>query len=142
MADSFDSGAGARRQFFDRFDPPRPDADVLSRDLVDLLGARRPYPVNLPGVLSWGLPGMAGISPGSESDRERVAQQIAAVIRRFEPRLANVKVTPTEEGLDFSFVLEANLVGARRENVRLRIQAPRRGGGLSAEVARVSRADA
>lgn len=140
MADFLESGATARKQFYDRFDAPQPGADVLPRDLADLLGSRRPYPVNLPGILSWGLTGMAGISPGSEGDRERVAQHIAATIRRFEPRLANVKVTPHEDSLDFAFVLEADLLDGSGEDVRLRIQTPRRGGGLSADVARDSRA--
>ena len=141
MADYLENTTSVPGQFFDRFDPPRgpADADILSRDLADLLGSRRPYPVNLPGILSWGLPGMAGISPGSDSDREQVAEQIASAIRRFEPRLANVKVTPSNDSVDFAFVMEAAVVGRRGGNVRRQIQAPRRGGGLSADVARVAR---
>ena len=142
MADFLDDGAQVRRQLFDRFDPPRRvDEDVLARDLADLLGARRAYPTNLPGILNWGLPGMAGITPGSDSDREYVAEQIATVIRRFEPRLANVRVSPVQDTVEFAFVLEADVLGAREGGVRLQIVAPRRGGALSADVTRVSRSD-
>ncbi len=122
-----------RAQLFDRFEGRGGSAaDRLSADLADLLGSRRPYSVNLPGILSWGLPGMGGISPGSDSDREQVAEYIADAIRRFEPRLANVVVTPEGEGTDFAFLLEAQIVG--RGGVRLLVNAPRRGGGLSADV--------
>lgn len=136
MARSVVPEVGLRSQLFDRFEGRGGSgADRLSADLADLLGSRRAYPRNLPGILSWGLPGMAGISPGSDSDRERVAEYIAGAIRRFEPRLANVVVTPAGEGVDFSFVLEAQLADRGGEGVRLRVLAPRRGGGLSADVA-------
>lgn len=144
MSDYFESGApGANvpAQLFDRFEnSPRRDPDMLSRDLADLLGARRSFPGDLPGILGWGLPGMAGFAPGSDSDRERVAGHIQTAIRRYEPRLANVRVTPAEDSGEFAFVMEANLAN-RPEGVRVRIVAPRRGGALGADVTWASRAE-
>ena len=81
---------------------------------------------------------MAGITPGSQTDREQVAEQIAAAIGRFEPRLKNVVVSPVEDVEDFAFVLEAEVVGQAAEGVRLRILAPHRGGCLSADVRRTA----
>ena len=139
MADFVEEGTRVQSQLFDRFESARPaDTETLSRDLADLVGARRAFGVNLPGILGWGLPGMAGIAPSSESDRERVAEDIQNVIQRFEPRLRNVRVEPREGKESFSFTLSAMLAGHEEMgDVRLRIVAPRRGGGLSADVSLV-----
>ncbi|MYE22974.1 MAG: hypothetical protein F4Y01_03370 [Gammaproteobacteria bacterium] len=138
MARLVDESVRLRPQLLDRFESARvSNGEMLSRDLADLIGARRPFRMALPGILGWGLPGMAGISPGSDTDRQQVADQIQSAIRRFEPRLDDVKVTPVDNTLEFSFVLEAQLAG-HPDGVRLRILAPRRGGGLSADVAVVS----
>ncbi|MXY52865.1 MAG: hypothetical protein F4Y86_10135 [Gammaproteobacteria bacterium] len=135
MADFFEDGTAVQSQLFDRFESARPaDVDTLSRDLADLLGARRAFGVDLPGILGWGLPGMAGITPGSETDRQQVAGYIATAIERYEPRLRNVRVEPLEGSQEFSFTLSAEVAGHAEDAVRLRIVAPRRGGGLSADV--------
>lgn len=138
MARLVDESVRLRPQLLDRFESSgASNGEMLSRDLADLIGARRPFRGALPGILGWGLPGMAGISPGSDTDREQVAEQIQTAIRRFEPRLSDVRVTPADNTLEFTFVLEARLAG-HPDGVRLRILAPRRGGGLSADVAVVS----
>ncbi len=137
MADFVEEGTGVPSQLFDRFESGRPtDTDTLSRDLADLLGSRRAFGMDLPGILGWGLPGMAGISAGSDTNRQRVAEYITNAIRRFEPRLRNVEVAPREGTEEFAFTLSAGVAG-QSEAVRLRILAPRRGGGLSADVALV-----
>lgn len=71
------------------------------RDLTNLLSTRRPTETTagidgLPeverSVLNYGLPDLGNINPSDKSDQERVAAQIAAAIRDFEPRLTDVKV--------------------------------------------------
>ena len=120
---------------FDRFESSRPaDLQSLARDIADILGARRATPGPAPGILGWGLPGIAGLSPASEDHRQRMASVIAAAINRFEPRLAGVRVAPESGGGDFSFTVSANLVLEGDRAVALRILAPRRGGALGADV--------
>lgn len=125
---------------FDRFEHGR-NATLadLARDLADLLGARRAVRGNAPGVLSWGLEGIGDFVPTSEEDRQRVADQIARLVERFEPRLDRVTVTPIEAEGEFRFNLEAELVHRAGGSIRLRILAPRRGGALGAEVHMVGR---
>lgn len=136
MAELLEDEVRVPAQLFDRFESRRRHADAngLARDIADLIGARRAFEQELPGILGWGLPGMAGITPGSETDREQVARHIQAAIRRFEPRLTNVEVRPVDGVEEFAFTLEAGVVGQEEEGLRLRILAPRRGGGLSADV--------
>lgn len=120
---------------FDRFESPRAATlGHLARDVADILGARRIFRGALPGVLGWGLPDMSGFTPTSEKDREAIAEMIAAAIERFEPRLENVRVTPMEQSVDFTFTLEADLVQMNDESVTLRILSPRRGGALGADI--------
>lgn len=136
MADFIEDGTRVPSQLFDRFESgSSADTDTLSRDLADLLGARRPFGFDMPGILGWGLPGMAGIVPGSDTDRQQVADHIATAIRRFEPRLRDVVVEPQEGKGEFAFTLSARVAGRTEDGVMLRILAPRRGGGLSADVA-------
>lgn len=122
-------------QLLDRFESDRgADWNTLARDLADLLGARRAFAGRVPGVLGWGLPGMGGLVPNSEGDRERVATMIGTAIRRFEHRLTDVTVKPVEGTTDFTFELQARLRNADIGLVTLRILSPRRGGALSADV--------
>jgi len=128
-------GIAIHTPLFDRFERGRSvGLPELARDLADILGARRAIPGNVPGVLAWGLQSIGDFSPSSEEDRERLADQIARAVERFEPRLADVSVTPVEHGGEFRFNLEADLVNRAGGTVRLRILAPRRGGALGADV--------
>lgn len=128
-------GLGLPTPLFDRFERPgRSHVRDLTRDLADILGSRRAVPGQVPGVLAWGLEGIGTYSPSSEDDRRRLANQIARLIERFEPRLENVVVTPVESSTEFRFTLEASLVHQGGGGVRLRILTPRRGGTLGAEV--------
>ncbi len=120
---------------FDRFESNRPTGLAgLARDIADILGARRTLPGRVPGVLGWGLPGMAGLAPNSEKDRQEVALLIEKVIERFEPRLTDVRVTPIPGTVDFAFNLEARLEQLEDDGVLLRIMSPRPGGALGADV--------
>ena len=120
---------------FDRFQSSRrAGLASLARDIADILGARRAVPGLAPGVLGWGLPGTGGYSPGSPDDRERLAAMIANAITRFEPRLTNVKVAPNEVEGEFSFSVSASLIQEEGAPITLRVLAPRRGGGLGADV--------
>lgn len=121
---------------FDRFESDAtPTPESLARDIADILGGRRIFNFRAPGVLGWGLPPMTGMSPNSERDRQRTADLIADQIRRFEPRLVDIKVIPAPESLEFAFQLEARLLESEDESITIRILSPRRGGGLGAEVA-------
>lgn len=120
---------------FDRFSPDGNDGlDALARDIADIIGARRALPGRTVGVLNWGLPGMIGMSPSSDADRNQIAAQIRDALNQFEPRLEVVNVTPIEDTADFAFTLEAYLVASDDESLKLRILSPRRGGGLGADV--------
>lgn len=130
-----------KKQLFDRFESNK---DVtfknLADDIADILGARRAIEGNLPGVLSWGLPGFSGISPQVESDRKDVAGYMRDAIHAFEPRLENVEVIPVAGSNDFSFELKGDVLQSDDDSVTLRIITPRRGGGLGAEVAVIGKA--
>lgn len=128
-------GVSLLTPLFDRFESDRAaTADDLARDLADILGARRSLMGRVPGVLGWGLPGLSGLAPNSDKDREEVASIITATINRFEPRLEHVRVTPVPGSFEFRFILEAELVQANDESVTLRILSPRRGGALGADI--------
>lgn len=115
----------------------------LTRELTDILGARRAISGRVPGVLAWGLEGIGSFSPASEEDQRKLANQITRLIERFEPRLENVVVTPVANNTEFRFVLDASLVRQGGGSVRLRILTPRRGGQLGADVQMVgARGDA
>ena len=122
-------GIALHTPLFDRFTGPgRSGLGDLTRDLADILGARRAIPGRLPGVLSWGLDGIGDFSPSSDEDRHRLADQIARLIDMFEPRMENVVVTPLSHDTEFRFTVEASLVRRGGGAVRLRILTPRRGG--------------
>ena len=107
----------------------------VARDLADLLGARKVFSFDVPGVLGYGLPSVSGMAPGSHSDRARVAGMVARVIERFEPRLDQVRVESDGNMSDFTYRVDAVLVQPdEARSVRFRVLSPRRGGGLSAEV--------
>ena len=131
-------GLALQTPLFDRFERPgRSHLGDLTRDLADILGARRAIPGQVPGVLAWGLEGIGNFSPSSEEDQQRLANQIARTIERFEPRLENVVVTPIAHDTEFRFTVDASLVRRGGGSVRLRILTPRRGGGLGADVSMV-----
>ncbi len=124
-----------RTLVFDRFESDRESGPAeLARDLADLLGARRTHERSLPGILNWGLPGAAGMTPASSADCERIAGWIRDAIRRHEPRLEHVRVTPTEDTSGFAFYIEAHAGETGSGSVRLRVLSPRIGGGLGSEV--------
>ena len=121
---------------FDRFESNRESGlEELTRDVADILGARRALEGDLPGVLSWGLPDLSRLSPASSRDCERIAEYIAQAIECFEPRLQRVKVTTMEDAGEFMFRIDARLVVPESEPITLRILCPRLGGGAGAEVA-------
>ena len=112
---------------------------ALVRDVTDLLGARRLHAGARSGLMAWGLSNAVGRAPSSAADREEIANQIADQLRRFEPRLLNVRVTPLDVDGEFAFGIEGQVVSEEEEDDRLmlRVIAPRRGGGLGAEVLQV-----
>ena len=125
-----------RKQLFDRFEADGDgDFSHLAYDIGDILGARRAILDDLPGVLSWGLPGLSALSPQSDRDRKKVVKLMEDALMKFEPRLEDVEILHTGESSDFVFHMKANLVGSDDESIRLRILTPRRGGGMGAEVA-------
>ena len=107
---------------------------ALLRDVTDLLGARRLHTGAVSGLMAWGLSNTVGLAPSSAADRDEIASQIADQLRRFEPRLQNVRVMPVHDAGEFAFVIQAHVVGEEDERLVLRVIAPRRGGGLGADV--------
>jgi type VI secretion system protein ImpF len=64
-----------------------------------LLNTRRCLPMSLEGletlessVVAYGLPDISGLRAGSTKDRERLENILEDAIRKFEPRLEDVKV--------------------------------------------------
>lgn len=124
-----------RETLFDRFHQrAKPGIESLAHDIADVLGARRAFAQRMEGVLDWGLPGTAGLAPQVESHRQLVANEIAAALMKFEPRLEALAVTPIPDSNDFAFRLEGHLLDEADESLTLRILSPRRGGGLGADV--------
>jgi len=85
----------------------------LRRDLEHLLNTRARNLVwdtarlkDLEGSLAdYGLPDFTAVGLASDDDRQKFCRQLEDVIRRHEPRLANVRVVPATdaESLDRSF---------------------------------------
>ena len=120
---------------FSRFESDRAAGfDELARDIADILGARCAFPYPMPGVLGWGLSGLSGLAPSSEKSRQTVAALIETTIKRFEPRLKEVQVTPVSGTADFTFMVDAALERENGETVKLHILSPHRGGSLGASV--------
>ncbi len=97
--------------------------DYVCRDLAALLNSNSlevsidlaAFPQVRQSVLNYGMPSLAGRTARSV-DPQQTAAQIEAVIRRFEPRLSRVKVTPElkeggSEALVLAFRIEAELWG-------------------------------
>ena len=74
--------------------------DQVRRDLEWLLNSRRP-PVDLPpgmtrlgkSLMSYGLPDFTSMNLADPSEADRLLRVLEAVIRDFEPRLTNVRIT-------------------------------------------------
>jgi type VI secretion system protein ImpF len=97
--------------------------EYVCRDLAALLNCASldavvdltAYPQVQASVVNFGMPSLAGRSARS-ADPQQIAAAIGATIRRFEPRLSAVRVTPEmgEEGNEthvLSFRIEAQLWG-------------------------------
>lgn len=120
---------------FDRFDSGDASTiDNLLRDITDLLGARRSGPRGAPGVIAYGLPSMTGLSPRIERDRLKIASVIESAVRQYEPRMDSIQVSPIEGEDGFVFKLEGSLITEEDSSVTLRVLAPRKGGGLGADI--------
>jgi type VI secretion system protein ImpF len=96
--------------------------ECVHRDLGWLLNAinleatddLEPYPQVVGSVVNFGMPSFAGLSASSINGADAAAR-IAAAIRRFEPRLSRVQVTPetgkVEDEFKIRFRIEAELWG-------------------------------
>jgi type VI secretion system protein ImpF len=93
--------------------------DSVRANLVALLNARRPL-VELPAgpnhlqrsVLAYGLPDFTHFGMETADERELLRSAIEAAIRRFEPRLSRVVVSPPEidpNGRSLRFQVDAVL---------------------------------
>ncbi|MCX7373576.1 MAG: type VI secretion system baseplate subunit TssE [Alphaproteobacteria bacterium] len=76
---------------------------AVRRDLEALLNARRrrwPLPATAPelasSILAYGIPDATSGSYALPEKREELAREVERVIRRFEPRLTQVRVTMRE----------------------------------------------
>lgn len=85
--------------------PSRPRVSVLhariARDLETLMNTRSslaqhplldPYPLARDSILGYGLPDFTGCSPGHPLERGRLQAALIQALRRFEPRLSQVRV--------------------------------------------------
>lgn len=75
---------------------------AVRRDLVALLNSRQTYqgacddyPECMDSLLTFGLPDLPSLEAYTEGQRTAIASRIESVIRRFEPRLSEVRVLPT-----------------------------------------------
>jgi len=97
--------------------------DYVCRDVAALLNCANleavtdlgAYPEVQSSVLNFGMPSLAGRAARS-ADPQQIAAAIAAAIRRFEPRLSGIRVTPEmgQEGNEthvLAFRVEALLWG-------------------------------
>ena len=96
----------------------------LCRDLRDLLNARRflsdaveRYPEVASSLANYGLPDLQSLEIREDHDLQTLCRSIAETIRRFEPRLEEVRVSPrSTEGVQrpldrrLRFDIEAVLV--------------------------------
>lgn len=95
---------------------------AVRRDLETLLNARRrrvPLPEGLAELavspLGYGIPDPTAGSFTEDDRREALAAEVEAAIRRFEPRLMNIRVTLAKESRDRAEVPDRTL--------RLRVEA-------------------
>lgn len=76
--------------------------EAVRRDLEWLLNTRQPvipideYTQLENSLLSYGFPDVAALSARSVHDRQRLTEAIHTVIDKFEPRIANVRVSMAE----------------------------------------------
>jgi type VI secretion system protein ImpF len=99
----------------------------LRRDLEWLLNTRQPVeiPTSLElqkSVYLYGLPDISSLGLANLSDRERLTHAIELAVARFEPRLANVRVSLTstsgEKAPQLRFAIEGMLrIDPRPEHV-------------------------
>jgi len=77
--------------------------EAVRRDLEWLLNTRQPMEVAEDGtelqnsLYMYGLPDISSMSAKNTRDRQRLTQAIEAAIAKFEPRIANVRVTMADE---------------------------------------------
>jgi type VI secretion system protein ImpF len=92
---------------------------LVLNNLSWVLNARR-YVGELPGgahhlqrsVLGYGLPDFSGMTMETAADREALREAIESAVRRFEPRLSRVRVSPPQVetgGRDLRFQIDAVL---------------------------------
>jgi type VI secretion system protein ImpF len=106
-----------------RFAAARRLRELVSRDLSLLLNASsmetltdlEALPYVRTSVLNFGMPSLTGRMASSVSN-DRLAHILETVIRRFEPRLMRVRVTPEPPGegaeiQEISFLIDAELWG-------------------------------
>lgn len=95
-----DSGGTRWRQGYNL----KQTTDSVRRDLEDLLNTRQPL-IKIPdefvelknSLLNYGLPDFASHDTSTESNRFRLTTVIEEIVRRFEPRLRDVKATLADQ---------------------------------------------
>ncbi len=80
--------------------------DSIRADLEDLLNTRQgklltdcPYPEVKESLLSYGMPDLTSIAGVTSNTDESIGRMVEETIRRFEPRLRNVRATMVEAPL-------------------------------------------
>lgn len=78
--------------------------DSVRRDIGDLLNTRRSivavdpvFKEVLESVHEYGLPDFTGTAPSTKEGRQRLCDEVRDTIRTFEPRLAHVSVSITDD---------------------------------------------
>lgn len=69
---------------------------VIRRDVEALLNTRAPADAD--SVVGYGLPDFTHCSPDSPDDMWRLAAAVRDALRRFEPRLENIRVSADGDG--------------------------------------------
>lgn len=71
--------------------------DEIRFDIQKLLNTRRPYleneGISENGVLGYGISDLSQFRSESESDQVKIAEEVAALLTTYEPRLHAIKIT-------------------------------------------------
>lgn len=94
--------------------------DAVRRDLEWLLNTRQPIVPATDGseledsLYMYGLPDITSLSVANIRDRQRLAQAIQAAVMKFEPRIANPRVSLVTSGDDKTPMLRFAIEGMLR----------------------------
>lgn len=121
MSKPFHSGRFLRGPLFDRLVDREPSRMVLGaspktldreelkasvrNELNNILNSRCSFPEKAKGaadksIINYGLPDFSAFDPTSQKSRDGLIAMVAQIIKKWEPRLTNIKVSVDENALE------------------------------------------